>query len=223
MSAKIATISSITWLIGWMRPVSTPGGRTGSVTSSVSRSSCASSAAFFSTRAARRERLGHRVLQRVDRRALGLALVGREPAEGGEQGGDRPLLAEGGDAHRLERGLVGCGLDRGERFVLEGGEVGHGEPGLRPAPPKRFSRRAGEGGAQRRMRVSRRSERRTLALAPDRSGEDGELGRYAAFGRWPLACSTIAAKAAGSVMASSDSTLRSTSIPAVARAEMNRL
>ena len=25
MSAKIAMISSITWLIGWMRPVSTPG------------------------------------------------------------------------------------------------------------------------------------------------------------------------------------------------------
>ena len=49
MSAKMATISSVTWLIGWMRPVSTAGGRTGRVTSSASRLSWASSAARLST------------------------------------------------------------------------------------------------------------------------------------------------------------------------------
>ena len=60
------------------------------------------------------------------------------------------------------------------------------------------------------MRVSERAG--TLALAPTLSCER-EIAAYAALGRWPLACSTIAAKAAGSAMASSDSTLRSTSIP----------
>src|SRR3984885_13258751 len=49
ISAKMATISSITWLIGWMRPVSTPGKGTGSVTSSASRLSWASSPARLST------------------------------------------------------------------------------------------------------------------------------------------------------------------------------
>src|SRR5215475_14053113 len=45
MSAKIAVSSSITWLIGWMRPVSVGDSRTGSVTSTVSLLSRASSAA----------------------------------------------------------------------------------------------------------------------------------------------------------------------------------
>ena len=40
MSAKIAVSSSITWLIGWMRPASAGASRTGSVTSTVSLSSC---------------------------------------------------------------------------------------------------------------------------------------------------------------------------------------
>src|SRR6185437_9330976 len=55
ISAKMAVISSIAWLIGWMRPVSTPGSGTGRVTSSASRLSCASSAARLSNtrRAAR--------------------------------------------------------------------------------------------------------------------------------------------------------------------------
>ena len=79
-------------------------------------------------RPARRERLGHRVLERVDRRALRLALVGRELAEGGQERGDRALLAERGDPHRLQRRFVASGFDRGERFVLQDGEVGHGGP-----------------------------------------------------------------------------------------------
>jgi hypothetical protein len=36
MSAKIAVSSSITWLIGWMRPASAGVSRSGSVTSTVS-------------------------------------------------------------------------------------------------------------------------------------------------------------------------------------------
>jgi hypothetical protein len=49
MSAKIAVISSITWLIGWMRPVSSGEARTGSVTSTVSAARARSSAASLST------------------------------------------------------------------------------------------------------------------------------------------------------------------------------
>ena len=49
MSAKIAVSSSITWLIGWMRPVSSAEARVGRVTSSVSLASRAESAASFST------------------------------------------------------------------------------------------------------------------------------------------------------------------------------
>ena len=73
--------------------------------------------------AAHRERFGHRVLQGIDRRPVGLAFVGRELAEGGQQGRDRALLAEGGDAHGFERRLVGRALDGGEGFVFEGGEI----------------------------------------------------------------------------------------------------
>ena len=64
-----------------------------------------------------------------------------------------------------------------------------------------------------------------LALSPpSRSRAGRAIWRLqAAFGSAPFACSTIAANAAGSEMARSDSTLRSTSIPAVARPEINRL
>ncbi len=49
MSAKIAVSSSVTWVIGWMRPVSAGAGRTGSVTSTVSVASRASMAASRSS------------------------------------------------------------------------------------------------------------------------------------------------------------------------------
>ena len=75
--------------------------------------------------APRGERFRDLILQRIDRRALRLALVRRELAERREQGGDRSLLAERGDARRLERAFVGRALDRGQRFPFEGGEVGH--------------------------------------------------------------------------------------------------
>src|SRR5215470_14907619 len=48
MSAKIVVNSSITWLIGWMRPISAGGSRSGNVTSTVSVLSRWSSAADFS-------------------------------------------------------------------------------------------------------------------------------------------------------------------------------
>src|SRR5271166_2250056 len=55
MSAKIATNSSVTWLMGWTRPISAGGSRTGRVTSTVSVLRRASSAALRSSslRAAR--------------------------------------------------------------------------------------------------------------------------------------------------------------------------
>ena len=44
MSAKMAVISSITWLMGWMRPLSAGGSRKGSVTSTRSAARRAASA-----------------------------------------------------------------------------------------------------------------------------------------------------------------------------------
>ena len=76
-SPKIAVISSITWLIGWMRPRSAGDWRTGSVTSTFSAASRAVIAASFSSALRAAERLGDAVLQAVDRRALGLALLRR--------------------------------------------------------------------------------------------------------------------------------------------------
>lgn len=48
-SPKIAAISSMTWLIGWMRPRSAGDCRTGSVTSTVSAASLAVTATSFSS------------------------------------------------------------------------------------------------------------------------------------------------------------------------------
>ena len=194
---------------------------------------------LFQDRAPRPERFRHLILERIDRRAMRPALVGRELAERREQRGDRALLAERADANGLERRLVARGLDRGERLVLEGGEIGHGVPrsgSLAPSPP------AGEGVGQRPMdeglrAAGRRGEGRYRAdpspgghspfertgVLPDTLFGRGGASRYAALGRCPFACSTIAAKAEGSAIASSDSTLRSTSIPAVASPEINRL
>ena len=116
MSAKIAVTSSITWLIGWMRPVSTPLSRTGRVTSTASAFSRASSAAAFKTARRCGERLGDFVLEGVDGGAGALALVRRHLAERREQGGYRPLLAERAHAHALQRGFVRRGGDGGEGF-----------------------------------------------------------------------------------------------------------
>ena len=58
MSAKIAVSSSITWLIGWMRPVSSALARSGKVTSSVSAGEPRCERRFLQHGAARGERLG---------------------------------------------------------------------------------------------------------------------------------------------------------------------
>ena len=90
----------------------------------------------FQDAAARGQRLGHRILERVDRRAPGPALLGRELAEGREQGRHRALLAERGHAHGLERRLVGRARNGGQRLILQGVEVGHSGLGLgRRIPP----------------------------------------------------------------------------------------
>ena len=161
-------------------------------------------------RAARRERFRDLILQRIDRRAVGLALVRRELAERGEERGDRSLLAERGDARGLERAFVGRAFDRGERLPFKGGKVRHSSKSSRPRPLA-LSRLGGKRGP-----ASPKSSPRSRAGRAIRPPQ-------AAFGSEPFACSTIAANAAGSEMARSDSTLRSTSIPAAARPEINRL
>ena len=132
MSAKIAVISSITWLIGWMRPVATGASRTGKVTSSVSEARRAASPAA-QQRAARRQRLGDPVLQGVERRTPRLALLGGHAPEGREQGRDRALLAERRDAHGLERRLALGGADLGQHAPFEVGFVDHGSAPSRSA------------------------------------------------------------------------------------------
>ena len=97
--------------------------------------------------------------------------------------------------------------------------------GLSTVRRQPFSRLREKVCAQRRMRVMQGrapSLARPSSPAFSRKRERGEPA-HAAFGSEPLACSTIAANAAGSVMARSDSTLRSTSMPAVVRPEIKRL
>ena len=72
----------------------------------------------FQDIAARGQRLRHGVLGEIDRRTLGLAFVRRHLAERGQQRGDRTLLAEGADAHGLERGFVAGGGDLGRGFGI---------------------------------------------------------------------------------------------------------
>ena len=102
------------------------------------------------------ERRGRFVLQRVDRRASATALVGRHFAKRGEQRRDRSLLAERGDARRLERRFVVRRGDGGEGLLTQGREIGHGGPVERVGAAKILLPQAGEGGAQRRMRGFRR-------------------------------------------------------------------
>ena len=68
---------------------------------------------------ARAERLGDAVLQAVDGRALGLPLLRRHRAQRLQQLGDRALLAERGNAHRLDRLLVGGRGDLGHQGIFE--------------------------------------------------------------------------------------------------------
>ena len=69
--------------------------------------------------AARGERCVDAILQPVDQRPLGLALVRRQRAERLQQRGERAALAESCDARRFERRVVAGGGDVGENLLLE--------------------------------------------------------------------------------------------------------
>ncbi len=107
ISAKIAVISSMTWLIGWIRPRTSGASRTGRVTSTRSEASRASRAASASsalravTAPCTRSR---RPLIRGPRSLRSSGVIG---AQGLQQIRDAALLAERRDAHRVEGRLVG--------------------------------------------------------------------------------------------------------------------
>ncbi len=75
---------------------------------------------------ARGDGAGHAVAQTVEERAVDLALVRAHAAQGLQKLADRALLAEGGDAHLLERGFITGVLDRIEDGGLEALNVAHG-------------------------------------------------------------------------------------------------
>ena len=62
-------------------------------------------------------------LEAVDQRAGALALVGRHGAERRQEGRDRALLAQGGDADRLERSRVGGRGDGGGKLGAQARNV----------------------------------------------------------------------------------------------------
>ena len=118
MAPKIAAISSMVRLIGWIRPVSRGrGGRVGSSRSAARRASSAASSS-----ADRRASIAavERVLELVQRGAALAALLGRRLAEIAQQGGERAVAAEHGDAHRVPGAQVGGGGQRGLGFGLQG-------------------------------------------------------------------------------------------------------
>src|SRR5262249_34025151 len=118
----------------------------------------------------------------------------------------RALLAERGHPHGFERRFIGSGLDHAREFAFEGGNVECGSVVHRcladrvGAQTCVFIRRDGGGGA---------------GFSP--GAREGQAASAA------FALSTIASNAAGSWMARSDSTLRSTTTPALSSPEMNRL
>ncbi len=75
--------------------------------------------------AARLDLSGDPVLQRVQGGAGGFPLVRRHRAKTLQPLGDRALLAERGDAHFLERALIGCRGNRRGNLGFKGRKVGH--------------------------------------------------------------------------------------------------
>ena len=211
-----------------MRPASAVGSRSGSVTSMVSEARRASSAADFRMSRRAVERLRDLVLGEVDRRTLRLALVRRHLAERRQQCGDRALLAERGDAHRFEGGLVAGCSDIGENGLFECCKVGHGGGHLRgsargsPATKPSSSAKADDP-----VTPGVNDADRWLLDAPPSRSMTPELDAASDFRAYAasaaLAFSAIAWNAAGSVMARSDSTLRSTVMPDFDRPLINTL
>jgi hypothetical protein len=107
MSAKIAVISSTTWLIGWIRPRSAGEGRTGRLTSTLSRARRSVMAASRKFALAHGDGVGDTGLEPVDCGASFLALLGGHLAQALKQLRYRAFLAECRDPHRFDGGLVG--------------------------------------------------------------------------------------------------------------------
>ena len=125
MAPKIAAISSMVRLIGWIRPVSR--GRGGRVGSSRSARQAGVEFGVLQRGAAGLDQAGQRVLQPVQRGAALAALLGRGLAEVAQQRGEAAVAAQRGDADRVPGAQVGGGGERGLGFGLQGGEVvGHG-------------------------------------------------------------------------------------------------
>ena len=69
--------------------------------------------------------VAHLVLQRVDRGAGGLALVGRHFSKCGEQSRNRAFFAKRGQTHGFKRALVVRGGDGGQGLGFELVQIGH--------------------------------------------------------------------------------------------------
>ena len=125
ISAKIAVISSITWLIGWMRPRISGASwhRQRHVDAlGASRASRAAAASVSFLAAIAPCTASRRPLISGPR---SLRSSGRHRAEGLQQLGDGALLAERGDAHGFQGRFVAGGIDLGEQVTFELVEIGH--------------------------------------------------------------------------------------------------
>ena len=227
MSAKIVVSSSITWLSGWIRPCSAGGfAQRQRDVDGLGGKPRVERRGFQDVAARGRAPAVTRILGEIDRRALRLAFVRRHLAERRQQRRDRALLAERGDAHGFERGFIAGGGDVGEDRLFEGCEVGHGNPFWQgcladaPSPSCPGLCRASTSYSVARVR---------RGCARDKPGHDDfecsqkNRGATAYAASAALAFSAIAWNAAGSWMARSDSTLRSTVMPDLARPLMNTL
>ena len=127
-SAKIAVISSITWLTGWIDPCAA--GRPGSVTSAHSAATRASSAASASRALASASASASSSLSALSagpatcRSSGGIAPSPRISPE------TSPFLPSAATPHRLERRLVGGLGDRGHVLLANSGGCVHLSPSL---------------------------------------------------------------------------------------------
>ena len=122
-SAKIAAISSITWLTGWIVPSAS--GRGGRVTSAHSRATRASSAASASRARASASASVRSSFSAFSAGPAVCRCLGAHRPEPAHQLRHLALLAERREAHLLERRLVGGGGDRGHVFLAEAGDLVH--------------------------------------------------------------------------------------------------
>ena len=194
MSAKIAVISSITWLIGWSRPAVTAGSRAGSDTSIVSAASRATRASAASASRRATSALDTRSFRRFNSAPRALRSSGAMRPSDAIRAETEPFLPSTATRTDSSAPLVTGGGDLAQDGPFEFGVVEHLVTHLGRVGSADISRGAV-------FSVSRQA---------------------AAAGSAPLAFSTMALKASGSVMASSDRTLRSSSMPALLSPSMKR-